>query len=322
MEVFNSPHNMRAWSREKRADGRAIGFVPTMGSLHEGHLHLVKSALSSNDVVIVSIYVNPTQFAEGEDFEVYPKQLEADLAKLAALGTHAVFAPDSLYNGKDSALVSGASSYSPGDHDVFVVPEAMQKPLCGKTRPHFFRGVATAVTKLFNIVEPDSAVFGTKDYQQYRIVTTLVRDLNFDIKIIPVDIQREIDGLAMSSRNTRLTPDSRKQATCILQGLNAAMGAWQAGLLDSGRLCQIVKNHITDGGGEVDYVEAVDAEHLQPMDRLADRDAVIAVAAWFEGREGIRVRLIDNVHLRGVMPTQPKRSLDNRASLQSVPTVS
>lgn len=221
-------------------------------------------------------------------------------------------------------MVAGASSDAAGRHDVFVVPETMQKPLCGKSRPHFFRGVATAVTKLFNIVEPDVAVFGTKDYQQWRIISTLVRDLDYKIKIIPGEIQRETDGLALSSRNKGLTPESRRKATCIFQGLNAAMGAWQAGVLQSAPLCQIVKDHIADGEGEVDYVEVVDAEHLQPIDVLAERPAVIAVAAWFAGHSGVKVRLIDNMEMRGLTRVDPlyTRSLDHtRGTSPVAPTV-
>lgn len=215
----------------------------------------------------------------------------------------------------------GASPYAPGHHDVFVVPETMQKVLCGKSRPHFFRGVATVVTKLFNIVEPDSAVFGMKDYQQWKIMRALVRDLNYDIKIIAGDIHRESDGLALSSRNKRLTQDSRSKAPSIFQGLNAAMGAWQAGVTDCHPLCQTVKDYIIDAGGEVDYVEVVDAEHLQPVDRLDDRTAVIAVAAWFAGDNGLSVRLIDNVELRGATNVQHMRAFDQQTSVRTVPTI-
>lgn len=234
---------------------------------------------------------------------------------------HAVFTPDSLYNGSNQSLVSGRSSFRPGQHDIFVVPENMQKPLCGQSRPHFFRGVATAVTKLFNIVEPDIAVFGKKDYQQWRIISTLVRELDFAIELIGGSIQREEDGLALSSRNKRLSEKARGQATCICRGLSMATGAWQAGLRDSGQISQLVKGQIVDGGGEIDYVDVVDAEHLQPLSNLADRPGVIAVAAWFEGHDGSRVRLIDNVELWDGQQPERNLSLETSASVQVPPTV-
>lgn len=218
-------------------------------------------------------------------------------------------------------MVCGKSHFTPGQHDTYVVPENMQKPLCGKTRPHFFRGVATAVTKLFNIVEPDLAVFGKKDYQQWRIISTLVRDLDFAIEIVGGDIHREDDGLALSSRNKRLSENARSKATCIYQGLTVAMGAFQAGLRESSALCQLVVDHIVAAGGEVDYIDLVDTEYLQPIPKITDRPAVILVAAWFEGVDGSRVRLIDNVELWGAPEPEPMRSLDYRASMNPPPTV-
>lgn len=217
--------------------------------------------------------------------------------KLRALGIHAVFTPDALYRGSDQSMVTGIGSYTPGQHDTFVVPEHMQTPLCGKSRPHFFRGVATVVTKLFNIVEPDVAVFGKKDYQQWRIISALVRDLDFEIKIVGGDIQREEDGLALSSRNKRLSSEARSKATSINRGLQAAITAWRAGLKDSEGLCGIAKKCIEAASGKVDYVDLVDAHDLQTISAVSDRPAVMAAAAWFEGDDGTRVRLIDNVEL-------------------------
>ena len=247
MEVIESSATMRAWSRAHRAAGRRIALVPTMGYLHEGHLELVRRAKAVADVVIVSIYVNPAQFAANEDFGTYPRDEEGDAAKLREMRVDAVFAPRRLYVAADEDAMrarsatsaksdektshssgggeasdgdgdgatasapspSSSSSPPPPPHETYVTVENLQRGFCAITRPHFFRGVATVVCKLFNICDPDVAVFGKKDYQQWRLVERMTRDLDFAIEIVGVPLMREEDGVAMSSRNVRLTPKNR-----------------------------------------------------------------------------------------------------------------
>ena len=248
-----------------------------MGCLHEGHLSLVREARAHADCVVVSVYVNPTQFAPHEDFDSYPRDLDGDRSKLQEAGCDVVFEPSDLY--------------PHGDNDVWVRAETLELPLCGVSRPHFFTGVATVVTKLFNIVEPDVAVFGKKDYQQWRIISRMVRDLDFPITIIGMPIVREADGLAMSSRNARLTPDARAKAPVIYEALQVAERAVEGGARSPVPLLHNLIVAITATGGVVDYAEIVDAETLVPVDTIA-RQALLAVAVSFGS-----VRLIDNVVL-------------------------
>lgn len=278
-EIIRDKAAMRAWSRAQRAAGAKIAFVPTMGALHEGHLSLVQRATTEGDRVVVSIYVNPTQFAPHEDFDVYPRDLSGDLAKLAPFGVAAVFAPGDLYD------------RGPGGGQTEVRVTELERPLCGVSRPHFFGGVATVVTKLFHIVEPDVAVFGRKDYQQWRIIQRMVRDLDLAIEIVGAPIVREPDGLAMSSRNLLLEPAHRAEAPAINQALEAARERAAAGERDLDRLLSTVRAAIEAAGGRVDYVEGLDAETLQPVSG-ATRLVLAAVAAWFG-----EVRLIDNREL-------------------------
>lgn len=292
LEVIETASAMRAWSRAHRAAGRRVGFVPTMGCLHRGHLSLVEAAMQRSDVVVVSIYVNPAQFAAHEDFSTYPRDTEGDLAKLCALGVHAVFQPTHLYaqdaggksvhghaeggsaeessdgkrNGGGGGEGAAAAAAAEPPHETYVTVENLQVGLCGITRPHFFRGVATVVAKLFNIVEPDVAVFGKKDYQQWRVIRRLVRDLDFDIDIVGVPLAREPDGLAMSSRNVRLTPEHRVAAVAINRALMDAAQMAETQLaetqlaggaegIESEVLVRRVSDAITASGGVVDYVE-------------------------------------------------------------------
>eukprot|EP00889_Picochlorum_renovo_P004235 jgi/Picre1/31265/NNA_006619.t1 len=212
---------MRSYSRSKRSNGLRVGFVPTMGYLHEGHLSLLRAARESCDIVIASIYVNPTQFSVQEDFSIYPKNIEEDIAKLNSVSCDALFLPSTLYvSTEDDSMVVGADEVGERrGHSTWVDVGYLSEGLCASSRPHFFRGVATVVTKLFNIVEPDAAFFGKKDYQQYKVISRLVRDLDFDIDIVGVSIEREEDGLAMSSRNALLSPDMRAVAPIIYQSL-------------------------------------------------------------------------------------------------------
>ena len=295
MKIITDARVMRQWSRAHRAAGRRVSLVPTMGYLHEGHLSLVREAMSRSEACVVSIYVNPTQFAAHEDFGTYPRDEQGDLAKLQDLGVHAVFLPTHLYADADSSTVSGAS----GAHETYVTCERLQIGLCSKTRPHFFRGVATVVTKLFNIVEPDVAVFGKKDYQQWRIIRRVARDLDFDVDVVGAPLAREPDGLAMSSRNVRLTPEHRKNAVAISASLFDLSAKHSRGdIADERGLSDAVAGvfaRVKAAGGVVDYVEVREQHSLTPVHAVpTDAKAVCLVAAVFGD-----VRLLDNLELGG-----------------------
>ncbi len=300
---------MRDFSREQRASGKRVGFVPTMGYLHEGHLQLVECAKASCDVVVVSIYVNPTQFSQNEDFGTYPTSLDADKAKLEGMGCDGLLLPSgSLYSyaeeGKgqrhDEGLVVGCKPECTGDdageHSTWVDVGKVSEGLCSLSRPHFFRGVATVVTKLFHIVEPDVAFFGKKDYQQLKVITRLVRDLDFGIRIVGVPISREQDGLARSSRNALLTEAHRQKAPVIFQSLVEAQRLCreaEGGPLAIDVVVKEIERKIEAADGVVDYVHVVDAETVtRRTDVVAVGSSLIAVAAFFGN-----VRLIDNIEV-------------------------
>jgi pantoate--beta-alanine ligase len=209
------------------------------------------------------------------------------------------FSPRSTSTASNAGMVVGATALIPGQHDVYVHPEHLQRPLCGVSRPHFFRGVATVVTKLFHIVEPDFAIFGLKDFQQLCVIRALVRDLDFCIEVVGVKIAREWDGLARSSRNVRLTAEAREAAPCLYAALKAAQDVWGR-VTDAEGVANMVsgvRTLIREGGGEVDYVEAVDTVSLAPLGGRMEAPAVLAVAAFFPAVGGGRVRLIDNIEL-------------------------
>ena len=257
------------------------------GFLHEGHLSLVRQARERADAVVCSIYVNPAQFAPGEDLAVYPRSVDTDLAKLAAAGCEAAYVPARMY--RDPLPVEGAP---PGKaHQTWVTVERLQRGLCGASRPTFFRGVATVVTKLFNVVEPDVTVFGEKDYQQLAVVRRLVKDLDFGIEVLAGPLVREADGLAMSSRNANLTPENRERAAVLHRTLLDVQRRVAAGATACADLVAEARRRIEAGGGRVDYVEIVDADTLEPLEAV-DRAGRVAAAAWFGGP-----RLLDNVPL-------------------------
>ncbi|PAN43980.1 hypothetical protein PAHAL_9G008500 [Panicum hallii] len=304
-EVIRDKAAMRAWSRRRRAEGKTVAFVPTMGFLHDGHLSLVSAAVAAAAgpvSVVVSIYVNPSQFAPTEDLATYPSDFAGDLRKLAATGAvAAVFCPPDLYirgsAGHPTASASGGAASCLEEagghaHETWIRVEQLEKGLCGSSRPVFFRGVATVVAKLFNIVEPGIAVFGKKDYQQWRVICRMVRDLDFAIEIIGSEIVREADGLAMSSRNVHLSCEEREKALSISRSLVNA----RTSVLNGNNHGQQIKDQIvqtlTEAGGQVDYVEIVEQESLTPVERI-DCPAVICVAAWFG-----KVRLIDNIEIQ------------------------
>eukprot|EP00898_Chlorokybus_atmophyticus_P008247 jgi/Chlat1/8423/Chrsp80S07918 len=274
MEVIEDADAMRAWSRRRRREGKTLALVPTMGALHAGHISL------HADVVAATIYINPTQFGPSEDLATYPRTLEQDLAMLREEGVEAVFTPRDLYI-RDQGV----------EHETWIQVEHLQLPLCGGGRPGHFRGVATVVAKLFNITEPDVAVFGKKDYQQWRIISRMARDLDFPVNIVGAPVAREHDGLAMSSRNTRLTPQHRLQAVSISKALFAARERVESGSVDTRALAAEVEHVIKSSGGSVEYVEVVERESLQRCDVIAT-PSVMAVAVKYGA-----VRLIDNIEL-------------------------
>jgi len=286
MKVFHKKAEARAFSMAERAAGRKTAFVPTMGALHEGHLSLVDKARELADTVIVSIFVNPTQFGPNEDFDKYPRTLDADIAACGNRGVAAVFAP------------SAEEMYPRGPQTVWVDVESLTDTLCGASRPGHFRGVATVVSKLFNIVQPDVAVFGEKDYQQALVIKRMAEELDFPVEIATAPTLREPDGLAMSSRNKMLTPENRAKAVAIFQALEKAKADTAAGRRDADAIRAEIAAAIESSGGKIDYVEIVDSETLRPLDAIGN-EAVAAVAAKYGD-----VRLIDNATLRA--PREPR----------------
>ena len=268
---------MRAASREHSRHGRTVGFVPTMGALHAGHVSLIDLARAQNDIVVLSIFVNPAQFNVASDFDKYPRTLEADLEIARSAGVDVVYCP------------TVEDVYPPG-HSVMVEPGTASVPMEGAGRPGHFRGVATVVTKLFNVVEPDRAYFGRKDYQQLAVITQMVRDLDMAVGIVPVDTVREPDGLALSSRNVRLEPDHRAQAPVIKRALDAVSVAASNGESDSDVLRAVGLDVLARSADcSVEYLEISDTVTLEAIEHVAST-AVVCIAAWFGD-----VRLIDNV---------------------------
>ncbi len=281
IRVLTEPDEMRAQSRAWRAAGQTVGFVPTMGYLHEGHLSLVSLAAERCDHTVVSIFVNPAQFGPGEDLGAYPRDPEGDLAKSAAAGAELAWVPPT------------ETMYPPGYQTRVEVTE-LSKPLCGVSRPVHFGGVATVVTKLFNVVEPDLAMFGEKDYQQLQVIRRLVRDLDFPIEIVAGPTVREPDGLAMSSRNAYLSAAERSQATCLVRGLREAWRLFDEGQREAAPLLETVRRTVASAPlGREDYIELRDAETLEAVERVEAR-AVLALAVFFG-----KARLIDNTVLGG-----------------------
>ncbi len=280
MRVVRTKREMRELSEQWRREGRRIAFVPTMGFLHEGHLSLCDIARQAGDVVVMSIFVNPTQFGPNEDLARYPRDLEGDVAKARARGVDVVYAPS-------------ASEVYPAGFQTYVEVTELSLPLCGSRRPGHFRGVATVVTKLFNVVRPHVAVFGEKDYQQLKVIERLVRDLDLDVEILSGPIVRESDGLAMSSRNAYLSAEERQRAVSLSRGLRRALALFRDGERRGSVLVEAVRKEMDEAGGiRIDYVELRDAETLAELE-VADRPAVLAVAAFVGD-----TRLIDNVVLR------------------------
>nr|XP_043621270.1 pantoate--beta-alanine ligase [Erigeron canadensis] len=302
-QIITNKQEMRNWSRNIRSQGKTIGFVPTMGYLHQGHLSLIKQAQKHTQHIVVSIYVNPGQFSQTEDLSTYPSDILGDIEKLKSFGgVDVVFSPRNLYDYGESekGVVKNSEkdgkivSFLEGEgvkHETWIRVETLEKGMCGMSRPVFFRGVATIVAKLFNIVEPDVAIFGKKDYQQWRVIQRMVRDLDFGVKVIGSELMRDEDGLAMSSRNVHLSPQEREQALSISRSLFEAKLAAKNGKSICSELRRSVIESIEAAGGKIDYVEIVDQESLESVEQIKS-GVVICVAAWFG-----KVRLIDNIEI-------------------------
>jgi pantoate--beta-alanine ligase len=274
--VLRTPAEMTAWSLAARARGERIAFVPTMGALHEGHVTLLREARKLGEKLVLSIFVNPTQFGPNEDLARYPRDLAGDLAKATGAGTDAAYVPEAR------------DVYPPGYQTTVEVRE-LARGLCGPFRPGHFAGVATVVCKLFNAVRPDVAVFGEKDYQQLTIVRRMVVDLDMGIEIVGIPTVREADGLAMSSRNAYLSPAERVRALSLSRALFAARDAAASGAVAAADI--VAQARASLDVDRTDYVELVDASTLQPTTDLR-RPAVLAIAAFIG-----RTRLIDNVRV-------------------------
>lgn len=265
---------------EVREKAKSIGLVPTMGALHDGHMALVREAREDCDYIVVSIFVNPTQFGPSEDFEEYPRTLDEDAEKCRQAGVELIFAP------------SASEMYPPG-FDSWVEVGGLTNVLEGASRPGHFRGVATVCAKLFNIIGPDLAFFGTKDYQQLKVIHKMVRDLNMQVRIVPIETVREPDGLARSSRNAFLSPDERKAALVLSRSLLAAREAYDNGERMAHAIQALTESLIkAEQLADIDYVAVVDADTLQPIDRL-DHPAVVLLAVKIGA-----TRLIDNILLK------------------------
>jgi pantoate--beta-alanine ligase len=281
--IVHDIKEMQRLSDSVRVSGKRIGLVPTMGALHEGHLSLIRLARERADFVATSVFVNPTQFGQGEDFDRYPRDLDSDARKAFAAGSDLVFAP------------AKADMYEHG-YSTFVHVGRLPERLEGASRPGHFRGVATVVTKLLNITKPHVAVFGQKDAQQVAVIRKMVRDLNMDVDIIVGPTVREQDGLAMSSRNAYLTPEQRREATVLYRALQYAQLQIAGGAREAARIIDEMQKMIrTESSGVVDYVSIADAETLEEVGGIPPgRPLLISLAVRFG-----TTRLIDNIHLKG-----------------------
>ena len=274
MQVTKTVEETRKQIKQWKKEGKTIGLVPTMGFLHEGHASLIRKCREQNDIVVVSDFVNPTQFGPNEDLEAYPRDFERDSKLCESLGADLIFAPspEDMYH----------------DSHAFVSIDTLSETLCGKTRPIHFKGVCTVVTKLFHIVAPDRAYFGEKDAQQLAIIRKMVKDLNFDIEIVGCPIVREEDGLAKSSRNTYLNDKERQAALCLSRAVKTGKEVIYTGA-DAKEVLNPMKAIIeAEPLARIDYVMMVDALTMQPIEK-ADRDVLVAMAVYIG-----KTRLIDN----------------------------
>jgi len=279
VKIIKDPLEMSRWSREVKAGGETIGFVPTMGFFHDGHLALMRAAGEKATRVVVSLFVNPIQFGPGEDYDRYPRDFDRDASMAEGQGVDLLFAPDSR------------AMYPEGEPLTRVTVRGLTEGLCGRSRPGHFDGVTTVVTKLFHLVRPHFAVFGRKDLQQLAVIRRMVQDLDFGVEIVPHPVVREPDGLAMSSRNTYLDEAGRRSALSLYAALRHAVQRVKDGIRDTALLGDEVREILQKGGVAVEYIEFVDEETLASHDRVSDT-TVLALA----GRVGA-TRLIDNHRL-------------------------
>lgn len=276
MKIIKSIEELRNIIKDWKKEGLTIGLVPTMGYLHDGHKSLIDRAVAENDKVVVSDFVNPTQFGENEDLSSYPRDIQRDAALCENAGVDVIFHPEP------------EEMYFP-DKCTFVDMDRLTKGLCGKTRPIHFSGVCTVVSKLFNIVTPDRAYFGQKDAQQLAVIRRMVRDLNFDITIVGCPIVREADGLALSSRNTYLAKDERQAALILSKSLKLGKEMIEKGEKNADRIKEaIIQNINTEPLAKIDYVEIVDGENLESVEEITD-GCLVAMAVYIG-----KTRLIDN----------------------------
>ena len=282
MQIMSDPEEMQQTGLTWRCRGERVALVPTMGYFHEGHLSLIRWARQNSDRTVVSLFVNPAQFGPGEDFEDYPRDFERDSELARELGTDVLFAPD------------GTQMY-PENHATWIQVPELARHLCGASRPGHFQGVCTVVGKLFTIVLPHVAVFGRKDRQQLAIVTRMARDLNMPVEVVGRPIVREEDGLALSSRNTYLDAEQRREAPLIHAGLKWARERFAAGETDAAAIKEGLREYYQRNvpSGQIDYIEVVDSREMHPVEE-AGNEALLAVAVYLG-----RARLIDNILLSG-----------------------
>lgn len=280
MQIISGVAEMQALAGETRRQGKRIALVPTMGFLHQGHLSLMREGRRRGDLLVVSIFVNPTQFGAGEDYESYPRDMERDQDVARQAGVDIIFAPT-------------AREMYPAHYQTYVSVEEVTRHLCGASRPTHFRGVATVVCKLFTVVKPHTAIFGEKDFQQLVVIRRMVTDLNLEVEIVGMPTYREPDGLAMSSRNSYLTPPERTAALCISRALKEAAARFGQGERRAEVIVQAARDSIdAEPLAGIDYLTLCDTEELKDMEQI-DREAVLAVAVKIG-----RARLIDNVVLK------------------------
>ncbi len=279
MLVISSPVEMQQFSLNARNEGKTVGLVPTMGFLHEGHLSLMRKACEENDIVIISIFVNPIQFGPNEDLDKYPRDLERDKALAEKVGVDVIFHP-----AKDDMYLESASTW--------VEETMLSKPLCGLSRPGHFKGVTTVVLKLLNIVQPHNSYFGWKDAQQALIIKRMVRDLSVPVNVNICPIVREPDGLAMSSRNSYLSPEEREKALVLWQALQAAKKKIDGGERDSGLLKREMRNIIEPKASKIDYISIADINTLEEVEEI--KGEILIALAVFIGS----IRLIDNIRVK------------------------
>jgi pantoate--beta-alanine ligase len=280
MEIINSIKEMKAFVSRARQMGKNIAFVPTMGFFHEGHLSLMREGRKRGDLLVVSLFVNPTQFGPSEDFKDYPRDFERDRKMAEGVGADILFVPETM-------------EMYPPNHQTLVRVEKVTQGLCGRSRPFHFQGVTTVVNMLFNIVMPHVAIFGEKDFQQLVAIQQMVRDLHMDVEVVGMAIVREADGLAMSSRNTYLQPDERKTALSLYQSLKRAEALLRKGERRAETILKEVREVLLSQPLiKIDYIQICDANTLEDVQEI-ERDVVVAIAAYVG-----QTRLIDNLIYR------------------------